>query len=214
MVDCMTPPSPWTSSTRPRAFSYRGSNARYPFVQRVLTDWEAITLGQHHQLPTRLLDWTSNPLVALFFAAETHWDTDGAVFAYRPRNVWEYHISMFQGQNPRSPQVPDPLTIRGIKMVFPMLLADRLITQSGGFTIQEPIACLMKRDDQEFDDESLDILEIYKWTLPKGSKLEILDELHRVSVNRRTLFPGLDGVGHGLRIQERFRRVKGTWKRP
>lgn len=181
----------------------------YPFVQRLLTDWEGITLGQHHQLPTRLLDWTSNPLVALFFAAETLPETNGAVFAFRPRNVWTHLISMFEGQNPKSPNIPDPLKVPGIKMVFPILLADRLITQSGGFTIQDPLKCLIKRGDEDFDERMLDVLEIYKWTLPKDSKLKILDELHRVSVNRRTLFPGLDGVGYGLRIQERFRKVKG-----
>jgi len=183
----------------------------YPFVQRVLTDWEAITLGQHHRLTTRLLDWTSNPLVALFFAAEEHPDADGAVFAYRPRKIWNYHISMFKGQNPKNSKVPKPLDVRGIKIVFPILLADRLITQSGGFTIQEPLRCLMKRNKENFDRRRLDIFEIYKWTLPKKFKSKVLDELHRVSVNRRTLFPGLDGVGYGLWKQESFRQVKGMW---
>lgn len=183
----------------------------YPFVQRVLPDWEAITLGQHHRLPTRLLDWTSNPLVALFFAAEEYHDIDGAVFAYRPRNVWDYHISMFKGQNPKNPKVPKPLEVRGIKITFPILLVDRLITQSGGFTIQEPLKCIMKRNNENFDKKNLDIFEIYKWTLPKNLKLQILAELHRVSINRRTLFPGLDGVGYGLWKQEAFRQVKGKW---
>jgi hypothetical protein len=183
----------------------------YPFVQRLLSQWEAITLAQHYGLPTRLLDWTSNPLVALFFAAERHGDTDGSVFAYRPRKSWDHHISMFPGQNPRKPAVPEPLETKGIKIVFPMLLADRLVAQSGGFTIQDPWLPLTERSGEQFDNEALDLVEILKWKLPASAKPSILDELHRVSVNRRTLFPGLDSLGSGLRVAEAFRQTPGSW---
>ena len=46
-------------------------------------EWELLSIAQHTGLPTRLLDWTHNPLVAFFFAASENYEKDGAVYIYK-----------------------------------------------------------------------------------------------------------------------------------
>jgi len=47
---------------------------------RNISSWDQWTIGQHHGLPTRFLDWTENPLIAAYFATENSNGNDVAVY--------------------------------------------------------------------------------------------------------------------------------------
>ena len=78
------------SAIQERRLLYRFRRHAYKHYGRILTEWEALFLARHHELPVRLLDWSTNPVVALYFAStyesEGHVE-DGAVWAIKRREA-------------------------------------------------------------------------------------------------------------------------------
>ena len=95
----------------------KGYLANYPE-----SDLEWLTIAQHHGLPTRLLDWTLSPLVAIFFAVLKHKNYDGAVYVY--------DIKRFKEESEICLKSLDEIVA-----FFPPHATKRVTAQSGMFTV-------------------------------------------------------------------------------
>lgn len=167
----------------------------YAQYNRVISEWEALFLGRHHGLPVRLLDWTPNPLVALFFACRSNPTNDGAVWAFiiRSPSIEGSSIDVFTETK--------PLEIKGVKIIYPFDASPRMSVQSSIFTIQDdPQKKLESYNPEDYIDSpgDFDIKRLIKWKVPAAKKTNLLDFLDRNSINNRSLFPDLDGIAKGI----------------
>ena len=139
-------------------------------------DWEWLSLAQHHGLLTRLLDWTENPLVALFFSVERANDgRDSAVWCSQP---W------FQRPNPEQ----SPFTIGEIMLLRPPHITPRITVQKGLFTVH-PVP------SPPLDEWSGTLIKVI---VPENKRVSIRMKLEELGVDRGALFPDLDGIAAGI----------------
>jgi len=133
-------------------------------------EWDWLALGQQYGLPTRLLDWTDNPLVACYFAVEESIGEDSVIYTYQNQSYIDVE------------KHPDPLRYNKVGKFIPKHITSRITTQGGLFTVHP-------KPYEPFESEDMD-----KIIIPKEIRSTLKKTLNKYGVDQFSLFPGLDGL--------------------
>ena len=175
------------------------------------TDWDWLALAQHHGLPTRLLDWTYSPYVALHFSTTNieKFDIDGVIWALRYEDLKDLLPTRLKdkldevGSNSFTTGMLDDV-YRSLEKLSseeddfvvpfePPSLDSRIVNQYAIFTF-------MSQSKSYLNEWLIAHPDLYfRIVIPAEMKWEIRDRLDQSNINERVLFPGFEGLSKWLK---------------
>jgi hypothetical protein len=195
-----------------------------------LSSWYA--LMQHHRVPTRLLDWTESPYVAMYFAVEekasekrvrekeSHsavWAIDLAWLETKARELLESKNSP-PSKADRSPdevaddtnrllrETEEPVIVR----INPQMSNPRLFAQQGIFLCKlyhEASFGQMLMKMMMYP-EVTDRPVVRKLEVGGSLRITFLKRLRAMNIHPASLFPGLDGLGLSLKLDLELKDIQ------
>ena len=200
-------------------------------LEKVKTNpcWWAVM--QHHGAPTRLLDWSTSPYVAAYFAAQQDGSCkNGTVWCFCSRHLkekfeekyrkhlrakygksYEKPLPDFTESKAKDPKVGllhkclrDPDAIRVVvPLTFPFASSERIAKQQSRFTM-----CLRIHQQHNCLSELIPKY-VKKIVIPFKKKPHFLAELRRMNITASAMFPGVDGLGRSV---AEFAALGGEWE--
>lgn len=143
-----------------------------------INDVDFLAIAQHTGLPTRLLDWSLNPLIALFFACVENKNEDGVFYALEIENY------LIEEKN------DNPYDFNNLKIIQPKTTHSRMLNQLSYFTIHpNPSLELSKIQNK---------VNLDKIIISSKIKNEVLKKIHFYGINYASIFPDLEGLSKHL----------------
>lgn len=209
-------------SRRPKDFFYCENNL------------ERLVLLQHYGIPTRLLDITLNPLVALYFACKNEYSKDGAVYIFEEDYDLDFiagdiisDFAFFKNEGTykdfkntlkRENAMAEDSVIENILrkkyiLIKPKMNNERIIAQQGLFLCLSNGDIEGKIEDQlKLKKKSFFIDASKKILINKNAKLKILKELENIGIKQSILFPEIENHVEELikkySINEKKKKIK------
>ena len=175
-------------------------NANLLLEHRPKSDFEWLFMMQHDGVPTRLLDWTESPLVALYFAVNSHEKKPGTVWVLDPvklnqstkarpedyKFVPAFEDERVAGYSTFSVESSPELGIEPMAVMATRNNA-RIQAQLGAFTISHQA----KKKLEDIGDGS----HLSSYEIPVERKKDMLEELEILAIGKFQVFPELASVG-------------------
>ncbi len=176
--------------------------------------WKAMIVGQHHGLPTRLLDWTHSSLVALHFA-ETESDLsnldkhDCVIWRIDAREINQklppkyksvleqkrtfiFSLKLFSECANSITEYDQDMENHSLVMLEPPSIDQRIVNQYSFFT-------LLPSGITDFVQYLNDNTErTIKYIIDRKLRWDLRDILDQLNMNERTVYPGKDGIAKWL----------------